>query len=195
MRTTRAAVAAGALWLLFCSGAWVARGDDREHERREPLAFTVTPSARAYERSERITLTLALGLDRRARAGATVTTYGPGSIRVVSARRDGKAITPLEGTANFEVDPFLLQTTFLTTIGPGERVTIPFAVPQVPGAGSVLIVERLDPDGAHTSRIYPLEKPGLYTFRFLYRYTGPDDGRPNVFRGEVLSNTVRFRLR
>jgi hypothetical protein len=161
-----------------------------------PFTFTVSSARPEYALSEPVRLTLTLSLNPQSRTEMTVTTYEPGTISVVSATRDGKPISSTEGGANFEVDPILLQVEFLKTIAPGDNVTIPFVVPHIPDQGSLLIVHHLDPDrAAHGSRSYPLAEPGLYTLKFLYHYVGRDGGKPNVFRGEVSSNTISFRLR
>jgi hypothetical protein len=159
------------------------------------LTFTVRSASTEYGLSEFISLTLTLSLDPNARTDVTVTTFEAGTISVVSATRDGESIEAMKGAANFVEDPVLLQVRFLRTIAPGKSVTIPFEVQLVPGQGSLLTVEQLDPQGAHTSLIYPLVGLGLYRLQFLYKYTGPDNGRPNVFRGSLLSNEVHFRLR
>jgi hypothetical protein len=98
-----------------------------------------------------------------------------------------------------------LQVDFLRTLAPGDNISIPLHVLPIPatgfpgliddGPGTLLRVVRLNSGNEHEALIYPLTEPGLYTLRFRYRYTGPDDGTPNVFRNEVFSNTIRFRLR
>jgi hypothetical protein len=160
-----------------------------------PLKFTVSSAATSYDRSEPIRLTLSLRLDSSVQTDVTVTTFEAGTISVVSATRDEKPVEPLKGTVRFEDDPVLLQIDALRTLTPGDRMTIPFDVPHIPSEGSKLIVEQLEPEDKHVALIYPLMEPGLYRLQFLYHYTGPDDGKPNIFRGEVPSNTITFRLR
>jgi hypothetical protein len=161
-----------------------------------PPTFTVTSSAPEYDRSEPIRLTLTLSLDSNLQTPVTVSTFKSGSISIALAMRNGASISPTEGAVRFVQAPKLLQIASLTTIAPGEHVIIPFEVTLVPGQGSRLIVERINPEGSHDALIYSLTEPGQYVLQFLYQYTGPEnDESPSVFRGEVLSNTIRFRLR
>ena len=161
-----------------------------------PLTFTVSSAKSEYALSDPISLTLTLSLNPHFGTEMSVTSYEVGTISVISATRDGKPISPTEGAADFEMDPILFQVESLKIIAPGDRVAIPFVVRHVPGHGSLLIVEELNPDkDDHLSRVFSLAEPGLYTFQFLYHYTGPDGGKRNVFRDEVSSNTISFRLR
>jgi Effector protein len=190
------------------------KDEDRDKEKRRVLRprFTVSSSKEAYDLSERIILTLTLSLnkhfslkdteeessgeevERRAPAQVTVETFEAGTINVVSATRDGKPIEPTGGVIRFEDDPVGIQGRLLATIGPGDRVKIPFNVPHLSSQGSRLVVVEVNPGVTNFTQIYSLQEPGLYTLQFRYHYTGPDDGKPDVFRGEILSNPVSFLL-
>jgi hypothetical protein len=92
-------------------------------------------------------------------------------------------------------DPVSIQIRSLKTIQSGDRVTIPFTVAHLPGHGSLLVTKELHPGTGNLALSYALKSPGLYTFRFAYHYSGPDNGHPDVFHGELLSNPVSFRVR
>jgi hypothetical protein len=185
------------------------RDEDSDEGKRRRLRprFIVSSSKEAYDPSERIILTLTLSLKKHFRpkdaeeienhalAQVTVETFEEGTITVVSATRNGKPIEPTLGVDRFLSDPVQTQVNSLKTIGSGEHVTIPFSIPVLPGQGSRLIVVRLHPESEHHALIYSLARPGWYTLQFRYLYTGLDDGKPNVFRGELISNPVSFLLR
>jgi hypothetical protein len=125
----------------------------------------------------------------------TVETFEAGTISVVSAKRNGRSIDPTKGLSRYEDDPRGIQIASLTTLTPGDQVKIPFNIPHLSSQGSRLILVELGPESENFALIYSLKEPGLYTFQFRYHYTGPGGGKPNVFRGEILSNPVSFLLR
>jgi hypothetical protein len=159
-----------------------------------PLTFTVSSARREYALSEPVILTLTLKLNPHFQGQMTVATFEAGTISVRSATRNGTPISSTTGSVRFIDDPVTMQIASLRTISPGDHVTIPFNIPRISNQGSDLIVKQIELLGNVTS-IYPLTEPGLYRVQFLYHYTGPDDGKPNVFRDEVLSNQISFRLR
>jgi hypothetical protein len=188
----------------------VIQGDgakDKEKKRVLRPRFTVTSSKEAYVPTQRIMLTLTLSLKKRfwsrdteevehgAPAKVTVETFEAGTISMVSATRDGKPIEPTQGLARYDDDPVGIQIDSLKTIGPGDHVAIPFDIPHLSSQGSRLVVVELNPESENLALIYSLQEPGWYTLQFRYRYTGPEDGKPNVFRGELLSNPVSFLVR
>jgi hypothetical protein len=180
-------------------------GDEGKRRVLRPR-FIVTSSKGAYDLSERIVLTFTLRLNKRFRARdreeienrapaeMTVETFEAGTISVVSATRDGKPIQPTNGAARYLDDFGGIQIRSLTTIGPGNHVTIPFDIPQS-NEGSQLITVQPNPQSStKIALIFSLAEPGWHTFQFRYHYTGPDGGKPNVFRGALLSNPVGFLL-
>jgi hypothetical protein len=181
------------LSIAFVSAAFADLSDFYRY--REGLTFIVTPSKAEYDPSEKIVLTLTLRLNKHFPAQATVDTFDPNTISVVSATRNGKPIEPALGIVRYVDDPVYHQILSLTTIGPGDQATIPFHIPALPGKGSRLIVVQLNPESEHVALFYSLAEPGWYTLQFRYLYIGPDSGKPNVFRGELRSNPVTFRIR
>jgi Effector protein len=187
---------------------------DSDEGKRRVLRpkFTVSSSKEAYDPSERIILKLTLSLpkhfrpsdeeerdkeeiEHRTPAQVTVETFEADTISVVSARRNGEAIKPTLGTVRYLDNPVMHEVRSLTTIGPGDHAAIPFIIPGLPNQGSRLITVRLNPESEHLALIYSLAEPGWYTLQFRYLYTGPDGGKPNVFRGELRSNPASFLVR
>jgi Effector protein len=190
------------------------KDEDRDKEKRRVLRprFTVSSSKEAYDLSERIILTLTLSLNKhfsptdteeessgeevehRDTSKVTVETFEAETISVASATRNGNPIEPTDGATRYVDGPVGIQIRSLTTIGPGDHVTIPFDIPQS-NEGSRLITAQPNPQSTtKITLIYSLAEPGWYRLQFRYHYTGPDDGKPNVFRGELLSNPVSFLL-
>ncbi|MFP3569965.1 M91 family zinc metallopeptidase [Paraburkholderia sp. SIMBA_030] len=209
-------------WLLlsfvFMSGGQ-ADDADRTGPARQRLRFTVTSAKPVYDTSERIILKLTItsseaeeqttvfpfGIFRdekkerhpeKTREGdqVTVATVNGGTVSVVSATRGSEPLRPTVSPVRYVDDPVSIQIRSLKTIQSGDRVTIPFTVAHLPRQGSLLVTKQLHPGTGNLALMYPLKIPGLYTFRFAYHYSGPNDGHPNVFRGELLSNPVSFRL-
>jgi hypothetical protein len=175
------------LSIAFVSGTLADVSDfDRDIPRPE---FNAVASKQDYDRPEQIRLTLTLSLDRHVwtKSQVTVATFEAGTISVVSIR-NGKPIQPSISSVDFENHPRSMQIASLKTIARGDVVTIPFE-------GSRLVMRELNPDRNDIALVYPLTEPGLYTLRFRYHYTGPDGGKPNVFRGVLLSNPVSFRVK
>jgi Effector protein len=184
------------------------KDEDNDKEKRRGLRprFTVSSSKEAYDLSERIVLTLTLSLDERLSrkdteevehrdtSKVTVETFEAETISVASATRNGKPIEATDGATRYVDGPVGIQIRSLTTIDPGDHVTIPFDIPQS-NEGSRLITAQPNPQSTtKIALIYSLAEPGWYRLQFRYRYTGPDGGKPNVFRGELLSNPVSFLL-
>jgi hypothetical protein len=198
--------------LLFVFAIVPISGMDALRAEADPLTFTVRSAVPVYYLSETtgrlsppIRLTLTLSLDPNVQTPVTVSTLAAGSISVAVATRNGIPIGAIVRPVRFEADPVLAQIKYLRTLASGDSAPIPLDIlPILPtglpgpldnGPGSLLHVVQLESVGEHVALLYPLTEPGLYTLQFRYQYTGPDDGRPNVFRDTVLSNTVRFRLR
>jgi hypothetical protein len=156
--------------------------------------LTATSSASEYSQFEPILLTLTLSLRGR---DIYVTTYEAGTIGIVSATRDGKPIQPAIGIVDFDSNPQSLQSQALRRLTAGTAVTIPLDLLFAPLYGvSQIRVKQLDPAGTDLNLSYPLRVSGLYVLQFVYEYTGPDHSwTPRVFRGKILSNAVRFRVR
>jgi hypothetical protein len=171
-------------------------------ESQQPV-LTVTSSASEYDQFEPIVLTLTVSLeghgtedDHRRPTDFYVTTYEAGTIGIVSATRNGRPIQPAIGTLRFDDSPVALQIRSLRRLVGGTALTIPLDLQFAPSlGGSRLSVKLLDPAGRNSVLTYPLGERGLYVLQFVYEYTGPDHGWVHPFRGKILSNAVRFRVR
>jgi len=159
----------------------------------QPLTLNVTPSAPAYSVGDQVVLTATL--TNGSAAAVTASTYAPGSVRLVGLKRDGVPIHPSKTVVDFEDDPNLLRVEALTSIMPGGSVPLPFDVLLDDSVGVIITTVKLG-KGAHDHKafVYHLTGPGHYTFHLRYRYTGPDNGQPNVFHGTLTSNAVSFQL-
>jgi hypothetical protein len=174
-----------------------------DDKRAKQPVLTATSSASEYDQFEPILLTLTLSLqgrvaedDRRQPIAFYVTTYEAGTIGIVSATRDGKPIQPKIGTLHFDDIPVALQIRSLRRLVGGTALTIPLDLQYAALlGGSQLSMKLLHSAGRNLVLSYPLGERGLYELQFVYEYTGPDHGWVHPFRGKILSNAVRFRVR
>jgi hypothetical protein len=159
-------------------------------------ALVLQPSSFQLAPTDQSPLQMTLELPQTAPGGITVCTFTPGSIRVLRVRRDGTPVHATRSVRLFEEDPIALQGAQLVTLAPGNSTTLPFALTRgTDGSLSVSDV-RLGKHAGRPHKVlrYTLSSPGTYTLQLAYRYSGPDGGNANVFRGQAASNTVTITL-
>ena len=156
-----------------------------------PIIFTVTSAKAEYNRSEQIALTLTL--ENTSASDVTVSAYSTGNVSLAYVKHNGTRIRPTGSVALFEEDPRFLQSEALVTLAPGTTVNIPFYV-QKRSVGSSVSVFRLGKKQEDKELTYELIEPGLFVLRFRYKYSGSDNGKPNVYHKSVKSNELTFTL-
>jgi hypothetical protein len=106
---------------------------------------------------------------------------GVESIHIVSVTRDGHAVTPVESELRPSEDPRALRGDTLPVVDPDVLV----AFFTQGGLGDLVLAG----DAWHR-RVFPLVR-GRYRVVFSYQYSGPADGKPNLFTGRLVDK-VRF---
>jgi len=108
---------------------------------------------------------------------------GAESIHIESVTRDGKPVTPEDTEAKLLDDPRKLLRETLPIVEPDGLVA--FFLQS--GLSDLSLVGE-----TWHRRVFPLTH-GKYRVVFAYRYDGPDDGKPSVFRGRLVAR-VTFKV-
>lgn len=183
-----------ALYFVFVSSILVISGTDTP-SRAQALTLSAQTSKNSYKLTDPIVLTLTLRLSAGSPGNVIVDSFEPGTISLVEATLDGQNINPTQTFKPFDEAPEFLQINALTQLSPGKSVNIPIDVSFSAPGSQFIADENFPADGTlPVAALFPLSMKGRYSLQFAYRYTGPDGGLPNVFRGQVLSNVVAFHL-
>lgn len=110
---------------------------------------------------------------------------GAESIHIESVTRDGKPVTPEDTEAKLLDDPRKLLHETLPVVEPDGLVAFFLQA----GLSDLSLVGE-----TWHRRVFPLTH-GKYRVVFAYRYDGPDDGKPSVFRGRLVAHAITFWVR
>ena len=128
-----------------------------------------------------------------------MTTFDYGTLSIATITRNGVVLLPTIGPVGFLEDPKSAREAGLTALRPGQEVAIPFVVDQWPfnngyGIMAVAFGSSDPPFGEHLGFSYNVMRPGAYTLRLRYLYTGAQKCQAGVFSQAIESNDVSFEL-
>ncbi len=162
------------------------------------VTLTLSASQPQYTVGEQIEITVELS-NISATESVTVSAYDTGNLRV-RVKKNGKRVRPIAGFALHDEDPRELALAALTTLAPGESVTLPFDVALDSEFGSIIVDQRLakfKPKSKKVndrSRTHPLEGTGQFELQLTYKYRGADGVFSDVLHRRLKSNTLSFSI-
>ena len=156
------------------------------------VTLTATMSQPVYQADQAVEIVLTL--QNKSSSDIVLSPDWIGNVRVLEFSQNG-ALVPLRATYTlFDVALGTRLESSLAPLPAGQSLTIRVAsYEDVAFGGQTLRTVIFDTREVHPARDFFLLGPGDFRLKLAYHYLGPDGGQ-SVFRDELRSNEVSFRI-